>query len=220
MKVKRNDNAIPAAQITNDSITLLERELENRKRQKAIQDAEVARIRRHHEQLQAEEAERLEAERLETERRQGIIDRAEAQVVPTGAVLTFALDGAIDLKQLTAGYGLVIIGEGRIQLPVITSLGHCTTIDSGPVLAVERVESQLVMKSSAGMYLALYKEQARHATEQAIAAERARAPEATVLYLSCEPSAQVVPDQENQRLVRIKAQWPTAFAYIIPTNKE
>lgn len=216
MKVKRQDVSL-GQPITEESITLLERELENRKAWKAAQDTEVERIRAHHAQLQAEEAERLEAERLEAERRQAIIDLAEAQIVPTGAVMSFGLSAGIDLKPLVAGYGLVVVAEGRIQLPVITCLGHCTTVDSGPVLSIHRHESQLVLKSAAPMYQALYQEQVRQETIKAIAAETAREPAGSIIYLSCIPSAEIVPDLDNPKLVRIKAKWPSAFAYKTPT---
>lgn len=221
--MSRTGFELPAAQVSDNEIDALARELERRRAVKAAQDQEAAeRAAERLEQEQQEQA-RRDAQEIERLRKLEIVDRARLVPKPSGLMLVEnGLGGSrgdeIGTLDTQLRFGAVVLAEGPLALPVVAVSGLVSVLDAGFTLERHRIASQLMIGGTESLYLMAYRVAVRAAWEAAVDAEIGRAGEGpgVVLYTAGLPSVTVERDEVTPSLVRVVGTWGDCFAYELP----
>lgn len=201
-------------------------------------EAEAAKAREQVAQAAQEAAERRAYERQEQDRRDALaaaqaaeaerlrleVEAARAVSMPTGTIHSRQHQGhadGIDVTEITAAFGLVVINPGPLRLPVITCSGHVSTIE-GPELLAHRLESQPFVVGTEHTIRAAFCALAVKTWADAIHAEEERAhlgdvnDAGRVLYTAALPAVKVEPLPDNPKLCRVVTTWGEVFIYRNP----
>lgn len=208
----------PAPARPDSVVATLQAQIDQAKAAQAAQDAQEAERQRLAEEAAASAREAVAQREREAAFRLDQVDKAKAQRVPTGYVMTSRADlgGELSTAWLMEQFALVIRGSGPLELPVINVNGGCATMAPGPTLEVVTFTSQRVLAAHAEIYKAFYLLQADLEFRRLVLKEQVRNPGASVLFMAAPPSARIVKDEHVPGLVRIIGEYGQCFAYELP----